>query len=174
MIITEHFHVSFIIKLHTDVTWAAPADIISCYRIHNNFHSCVRSCVDQNVETYIGLRLLFLYFLLYLLIERDKLNRILYTASWCFIYKFNKLVVCSRSNGSCTICKVCIPIGSHGYIGIQSVLCIACEKRVTGCVYRSVKRKIGWLLRIHHQHVIDLDIELIFYVFEMFVMKISV
>ena len=175
-VVTEHLDISFIIKFRPDISRSFSTDIISGNRVHNNPHSGIGSCIHQNIQP--DIRFLFfclcLTFLLYLIIIRDNLNRILNSPTWRFIYKFNKLVTGSRRYTTINIGKGRIPIRCHGRIHFQPLCSIAGQHYISGSIYSSIERHIRRFFRIHHKHIISLYLETIIQILKMFIMQISV
>ncbi len=126
-IITKHLHITFIIEFRSDISCTFSTDIVSGNRIHDNPHSSVRRCIYQNIQA--NIRLLFLClrltFLLYLVIVRDDLNRILNSATGCFVHKLNKLITGGWCYTTINIGEDCIPVGGHSGINFQSLHCIS-------------------------------------------------
>ena len=175
-VITEHPDISFIIKFRPDISRPFSGDIISGNRVHNNPHSSVGSCIHQNIQPDIRF-LLFCFrltFLLYLVIIRDNLNRVLNGPTRRFVNEFNKLIARGRRYTTINISKSRIPIRCHGGIHFQSLCGITGQHYISGSIYSSIERHIRRFFRIHHKHIISLYLETIIQILEMFIMQISV
>jgi hypothetical protein len=91
-IATEHTEITFIEKIHLQVSISGCCNIVSRYRIHDNFHGSAGSCFYQHVDAEIHRRSVVLFSLTHIRVVVKIGFHIIVNALGGFVYKSDKLI----------------------------------------------------------------------------------
>ena len=171
IIIAEHLHISLVVKLCTDIAAAPPADVVAGRRVHDNAHSGFGSGINSQVQADIGIALLRGCTLPVAFVT-GKRQRVAHGTARSLVHKMYKLVACRRSHLVFDVRKNGIAVGRHPHVDVHSVTLIAGYGGTTRGIHRPIKRVIGRLLGVHHQHVVYIEVEIVLQVLEMLVTQI--
>ena len=139
----EHFHISFIVEFGADIPRSFTADVVTCNGVHDDFHGGVRSCVYQEIQSYVGVTFLFHDFFLRLLVFGHQHDGILKYAVRCLVYEAYELVAHCRGDTFFHISEVGVAVGGHCHVDIHPVCRIAGNGGVACAIHRAVEGEVG-------------------------------
>ena len=135
----EHFYISFIEELSTDISGSPSTDIVAGDRVHDNLHGSVGSGVYQEIQPDVSVALfLFLDFLLGNLVV-GKADRVLYGTAWRLVHKLDELVADCCRYVILYIGKGGVAIGSHCNVDVNTILGITGNSGISRTINGTVE-----------------------------------